>query len=120
MERPTLWENASQSRHIPPTTLSFVVADESAFTRTIIGYFCFSFPFFFLFPKHANTDCAYDERLYASVGRTLELACEENGNYMPLQSRNGELFCVDPDGFIVAQNVPSQANCNEYIFGANV
>lgn len=67
-----------------------------------------------------NCNCAYDERLYASVGRTLELACEENGNYMPLQSRNGELFCVDPDGFIVAQNVPSQANCNEYIFGANV
>ncbi|ETN64940.1 hypothetical protein AND_003307 [Anopheles darlingi] len=67
-----------------------------------------------------NCNCARDERYFAMVGRTMELACESNGNYVPLQSRNGDLFCVDPDGFIVAQNVTSEQNCNEFIFGAIV
>uniref|UniRef100_A0A182IPE9 Thyroglobulin type-1 domain-containing protein n=1 Tax=Anopheles atroparvus TaxID=41427 RepID=A0A182IPE9_ANOAO len=67
-----------------------------------------------------NCNCAQDEKLFATVGRTLELACEGNGNYVPLQSRNGVLFCVNPDGFIVAENVSDQTDCNQFIFGANV
>ncbi|XP_053676135.1 uncharacterized protein LOC128726356 [Anopheles nili] len=68
-----------------------------------------------------NCNCARDERLYALTGRKMELACEANGNYVPLQSRNGDLFCVDPHGFIVAETVPSeQTNCDQFIFGASL
>uniref|UniRef100_A0A182Q7H4 Thyroglobulin type-1 domain-containing protein n=1 Tax=Anopheles farauti TaxID=69004 RepID=A0A182Q7H4_9DIPT len=67
-----------------------------------------------------NCNCARDEKLFAMYGRRMELACEGNGNYVPLQSRNGALFCVDPDGFVVAQNVPEKTNCAQFIFGASV
>uniref|UniRef100_A0A182YD27 Thyroglobulin type-1 domain-containing protein n=1 Tax=Anopheles stephensi TaxID=30069 RepID=A0A182YD27_ANOST len=65
-----------------------------------------------------NCNCARDVKLFMLAGRKMELACEGNGNYVPLQSRNGALFCVDPDGFVVAENVPAQTNCEQYIFGA--
>ncbi|XP_053664762.1 thyroglobulin-like [Anopheles marshallii] len=67
-----------------------------------------------------NCNCARDLKLFTLAGRKMELACEGNGNYVPLQSRNGELFCVDPDGFVVAENVPEQTNCEQFIFGASL
>lgn len=67
-----------------------------------------------------NCNCARDEKLFMLAGRKMALACEGNGNYVPLQSRNGELFCVDPDGYVVAENVPEQTNCEQYIFGASL
>uniref|UniRef100_A0A182K001 Thyroglobulin type-1 domain-containing protein n=1 Tax=Anopheles christyi TaxID=43041 RepID=A0A182K001_9DIPT len=57
-----------------------------------------------------NCNCARDEKLFMLAGQKLALACEGNGNYVPLQSRNGELFCVDPNGYVVAENVPDQTN----------
>uniref|UniRef100_A0A8W7P4E7 Thyroglobulin type-1 domain-containing protein n=1 Tax=Anopheles coluzzii TaxID=1518534 RepID=A0A8W7P4E7_ANOCL len=67
-----------------------------------------------------NCNCARDEKLFMLAGRKMALACEGNGNYVPLQSRNGELFCVDPDGYVVAENVPEQTNCEQYIFGTSL
>ncbi|XP_049293905.1 uncharacterized protein LOC125769285 isoform X2 [Anopheles funestus] len=67
-----------------------------------------------------NCNCARDWKLFTLAGRKMELVCEGNGNYAPLQSRNGALFCVDPHGFVVAENVPEQTNCEQFIFGASL
>ncbi|XP_019933156.3 uncharacterized protein LOC109623117 isoform X2 [Aedes albopictus] len=62
-------------------------------------------------------NCARDEKIFQAAGLQLELLCEGNGNYATLQDRNGELFCVDRDGFVVAERVQPETNCEEYIFG---
>ncbi|XP_052873606.1 uncharacterized protein LOC128278923 [Anopheles cruzii] len=69
-----------------------------------------------------NCNCARDEKLFAAAAdrHPMELACEANGNYVPLQFRNAEHFCTDPDGFTVAENVTSEQTCDQFIFGAIV
>lgn len=62
-------------------------------------------------------NCARDRNLFREAGMTLELLCEGNGNYATLQDRNGELFCVDRDGFVAAERVTEDTDCQEYIFG---
>lgn len=62
-------------------------------------------------------NCARDEKIFQAAGLQLELLCEGNGNYATLQERNGELFCVDKDGFVVAERVQPETNCEEFMFG---
>ncbi|XP_058828729.1 uncharacterized protein LOC131688468 [Topomyia yanbarensis] len=63
-----------------------------------------------------NCNCARDQKIFAAAGIDMVLLCEGNGNYKTLQDRNGELFCVDRDGFEVASQVSSDTECGQYMF----
>ncbi|XP_058460510.1 uncharacterized protein LOC131436066 [Malaya genurostris] len=65
-----------------------------------------------------NCNCARDQKIFTEAGLEMVLLCEGNGNYRTLQDRNGELFCVDRDGFEVAtqQKVTSEEECYQYMF----
>lgn len=63
-----------------------------------------------------SIDCARDQKIYTTAGMQFVLECEGNGNYQMLQSRNGNFFCIDRDGFEVASDVEPESDCTEYMF----
>ncbi|EDS29715.1 conserved hypothetical protein [Culex quinquefasciatus] len=65
--------------------------------------------------KQMTCNCARDQKIFAGAGLELKLLCDGNGNYAKLQDNNGELFCVDRDGFVVASAVSPEDDCSAYV-----
>uniref|UniRef100_A0A7G3AZM0 Putative thyroglobulin type i repeat protein n=1 Tax=Lutzomyia longipalpis TaxID=7200 RepID=A0A7G3AZM0_LUTLO len=63
--------------------------------------------------------CARDQRIFNDNGLTLNLQCNGQGNYANPQDLNGELFCVDRDGFVVSDFYPpgtETVDCNNHLY----
>ncbi|XP_055628408.1 uncharacterized protein LOC129769900 isoform X2 [Toxorhynchites rutilus septentrionalis] len=67
--------------------------------------------------KLMTCNCARDQKTFIGADLQFVLECEGNGNYQMLQSRNGNLFCIDRDGFEVANNVEAEEDCSAHMFG---
>jgi hypothetical protein len=65
-------------------------------------------------------DCAIDEDLFKTAGIQFNLICSYVGNYEPIQSVNGKVFCVDKYGFAVSDVMDPHPglDCNDYIYYA--
>ncbi|XP_055538018.1 uncharacterized protein LOC129725806 [Wyeomyia smithii] len=63
-----------------------------------------------------NCNCARDSLIYQEAGIPFTLSCGGNGNYEYSQDQNGELFCVDDDGFVVSTDVQPGESCDHYIY----
>lgn len=48
----------------------------------------------------------------------LQLVCNGNGNYEPIQSINKQFFCVDKDGYAITGYFDSgdNLNCEQYMY----
>lgn len=68
------------------------------------------------FPISPATVCARDQKLYNTEGLAHSLQCGGNGNYYTKQDINGDLFCVDRDGYTVRNNVTLYEECEKYIY----
>lgn len=44
-------------------------------------------------------DCARDTKYFDEADKTLTQDCAGNGNYLSKQQINGQVYCVDRDGF---------------------
>ncbi|GAB0090429.1 Thyroglobulin type-1 domain-containing protein [Sergentomyia squamirostris] len=66
-----------------------------------------------------NCYCARDLRIFSDNGLALTLQCAGNGNYNTLQDLNGQIFCVDRDGFVVSDIYPPDTetvDCNQHLY----
>lgn len=46
----------------------------------------------------------------------MPLVCNGYGNYEPIQTLNGDLFCVDNDGFSVTNFLNKIDSCSKYLY----
>lgn len=46
----------------------------------------------------------------------MPLVCNGYGNYEPIQALNGDMFCVDKDGFSVTSYLNETPNCNLHLY----
>lgn len=59
-----------------------------------------------------DCNCLYDRYVSQLNGKSFSMACETNGNYVPLQSVEGQYYCVDNDGFPTTLVSPTRpTNC---------
>ncbi|XP_055610049.1 thyroglobulin-like [Uranotaenia lowii] len=65
-----------------------------------------------------NCNCARDSVIFQEVGIPFTLACGGNGNYENLQDQNGQLFCVDNDGYVVFTDVRPNESCDKFIYNS--
>uniref|UniRef100_A0A182TCP7 Thyroglobulin type-1 domain-containing protein n=1 Tax=Anopheles maculatus TaxID=74869 RepID=A0A182TCP7_9DIPT len=65
-----------------------------------------------------NCYCARDTIIYREAGIPFTLACGGNGNYEYSQDQNGQLFCVDSDGFVVTTEVAPNESCDKFIYNS--
>lgn len=57
-------------------------------------------------------DCARDkEMIFPEMRFEHPYTCDSGGNYVPLQTINGQAFCVDSDGFLTSDVVPEDRKC---------
>ncbi|XP_058828728.1 uncharacterized protein LOC131688467 [Topomyia yanbarensis] len=66
-----------------------------------------------------NCNCARDTLIYQGVDIPFTLACGGNGNYEYSQDQNGQLFCVDGDGFVVSTDVRPNESCDKFIYNSD-
>ncbi|XP_055628410.1 uncharacterized protein LOC129769902 [Toxorhynchites rutilus septentrionalis] len=65
-----------------------------------------------------NCNCARDTQIYKEAGIPFTLACAGNGNYDYSQDQNGQLFCVDGDGYVVSTDVRPTESCDKFIYNS--
>lgn len=51
-------------------------------------------------------DCARDMKYFEEVGMIMSQTCKGNGNYLAVQQLDGQLYCVDSDGFAITDLKP--------------
>ncbi|KAL1403270.1 hypothetical protein pipiens_005746 [Culex pipiens pipiens] len=65
-----------------------------------------------------NCNCARDTQIFQEAGIPFTLSCGGNGNYEYLQDQNGQLFCVDGDGYVVSTDVRPTESCDKFIYNS--
>lgn len=69
-----------------------------------------------MFTFNLCTDCARDHRHFEELSLQMPLVCNGYGNYEPIQTLNGDLFCVDNDGFSVTNYLNEIDSCSPYLY----
>lgn len=61
-------------------------------------------------------DCAKDHLHFDEISLQMPLVCDGYGNYESIQTLNGDLFCVDKDGFSVTNYLNGITDCRPYLY----
>lgn len=62
--------------------------------------------------ESADCNCAYDRHVYELRQNVFLYDCQPNGNYKPKQIWNGNVYCVDSDGFTYSNE---SNDCNFFL-----
>lgn len=54
--------------------------------------------------------------IFKEEGLMQSLQCGGNGNYITKPDLNGELFCVDRDGFVVRNYITESDECDRHMY----
>ncbi|KAG4072873.1 hypothetical protein HA402_002616 [Bradysia odoriphaga] len=63
-----------------------------------------------------NCNCARDHLHFEAMSMQMPLVCDGYGNYESIQTLNGDLFCVDRDGFSVTHYLSDMPSCSDHLY----